>query len=71
MQGVFIYWCTSNVFSLAQSLLFKVPSVRTFLKLPQIAKLRAVAAGQPTDHVGKPVVTFAQKPNNKKAKAQA
>lgn len=69
MQGVFVYWCTSNVFSLAQSLLFKVPSVRSFLKLPDLAKLKAMAAGQPTQHVGKPVMTFAQKP--KRAKLQA
>ena len=62
MQGVFIYWCTSNVFSLVQSLLFKLPAVRSFLNLPDLAKLRAIAAGQPTEHVGKPVVTFAQKP---------
>ncbi len=68
MQGVFIYWCTSNVFSLVQSLAFKVPAVRTFLKLPDLAKLRAIAAGQPTENVGKPMVTFAQKP--KKATGQ-
>lgn len=66
MQGVFIYWCTSNVFSLFQSLLFKVPAVRSFLKLPDLAKLRAIAAGQPTEHVGKPVVTFTQKPKKQR-----
>ena len=68
-QGVFIYWCTSNVFSLFQSMLFKLPAVRTFLKLPDLAKLRAMAAGQPTEYVGKPVVTYAHKPKRAKEKA--
>ena len=69
LQGVFIYWCTSNVFSLFQSVLFKHPAVCTFLKLPDLAKLRAMAAGQPTEYVGKPVVTFAHKPKKAKEKA--
>lgn len=70
VQGVFLYWVTSNVFSLGQSVLFKVPSVRKALKLPDLAHMRATATGLPIVDSGKPVVTFAQPPKQKKAKQQ-
>jgi len=68
VQSVFLYWVTSNVFSLGQSVLFKVPSVRKALKLPDLAHMRATATGLPIVDAGKPVVTSAQPPKQKKAK---
>ncbi|CAL8466931.1 g6467 [Coccomyxa elongata] len=68
-QGVFIYWVTSNVFSLGQAMLFKIPAVRTALKLPDMAKLRATATGLPITELGKPVVTYAQPPKLRKVKS--
>ncbi|EIE26611.1 hypothetical protein COCSUDRAFT_39658 [Coccomyxa subellipsoidea C-169] len=67
-QGVFLYWVTSNIFSLGQSVLFKLPAVRKTLKLPDLAKMRATATGLPITEAGKPLVTFAQPPKQRKAK---
>ena len=63
-----MYWVTSNVISLGQSALFRVPSVRKWLKLPDMAVLRAATTGGL--QAGKPIVTFAQPPRPKKAKRQ-
>lgn len=68
VQGVFLYWVTSNIFSLGQSVLFKVPAVRKTLKLPDLAKMQATATGLPITDAGKPIVTFAQPPKQRKAK---
>lgn len=68
VQGVFLYWVTSNIFSLGQSVLFKLPAVRKTLKLPDLAKMRATATGLPITEAGKPLITFAQPPKQRKAK---
>ena len=36
LQAVFVYWITSNCFSLSQALLLKVPAVKGALKLPTV-----------------------------------
>lgn len=69
VQGVFIYWVTSNIFSLGQAMLFKIPAMRTALKLPDMAKMRATATGLPITELGKPVVTYAQPPKLRKVKS--
>lgn len=67
LQGVFLYWVTSNIFSLGQSVLFKVPAIRKTLKLPDLTRMQATATGLPITDAGKPVVTFAQPPRQRKA----
>lgn len=64
--GVFMYWTTSNIFSLTQTLVFKVPGVKKALGIP----VHRVAGGKgigtmSTQTIGQPPVTFAQKPNKK------
>ena len=66
VQGVFMYWVTSNLFSLGQSLVFKVPRVRRALNLPDLSYLRTTAKGLPIE-AGKPIVTFSQPPRQRKA----
>lgn len=63
--SVFMYWTTSNLFSLGQTLLLKVPSVKRVLGLPDLRAAAKVGEGQIP--VGKPLVTFAQKPRKSKS----
>lgn len=37
-QGVFVYWVTSNFFSIGQILTLKNPAVRKVLNIPQLLK---------------------------------
>jgi YidC/Oxa1 family membrane protein insertase len=62
--AVFMYWTASNLFSLAQTLVLKVPSVKKVLGLPDLKKAAAGAgaAAAAAAAAGKPVPTFSQKP---------
>ena len=57
----------SNVFSLGQTSLLKIPAVKKALGLPDLSKLRPAAKPD----VGKPVQTFAQPPRQAAAPAAA
>uniref|UniRef100_A0A915PKK1 Membrane insertase YidC/Oxa/ALB C-terminal domain-containing protein n=1 Tax=Setaria digitata TaxID=48799 RepID=A0A915PKK1_9BILA len=35
-SAIALYWCTSNLISVVFSGMFKIPSIRTFLKIPQL-----------------------------------
>ena len=65
VQSVFCYWVTSNSFSLIQSVVFKVPVVRRFLNLPDLAQMQATASGLPVVTPGKPIETFAHPPKQR------
>ena len=53
----------SNIFSLAQSALLKVPFVKKLVGLPDLSALKKGGAKAAADAAaGKPVVTFAQRP---------
>lgn len=62
--SVFMYWTTSNLFSLGQTLLLKVPSVKKVLGVPDLKAAAKAREGQIP--VGKPLVTFTQKPRKSK-----
>ena len=56
--GVFCYWITSNLYSLGQGMLIKVPAVRSLLSIPQKdATLQSLHGGNLSN-----VTTFANKP---------
>lgn len=52
-KAIFMYWCTSNAFSLASSQAFKLPAVRAALGMPSLEELRRAAvqsaAGSPPE----------------------
>lgn len=54
--GVFVYWCTSNLFSLVQTAVLKVRGLRTVLGLPELSVKPASAASS------QPAQTFASRP---------
>jgi YidC/Oxa1 family membrane protein insertase len=61
--AVFMYWTTSNAFSLAQTMLLKIPGAKKALGLPELKKGGPAAA-----EAGKPAPPmFAQKPRRKGA----
>ncbi|PRW56043.1 mitochondrial inner membrane OXA1 [Chlorella sorokiniana] len=66
--SVFMYWTASNVFSLGQTMMLKVPLVKKVLGLPDLSKLRS---GKPDVGPGKPVQTFSQPPRPAAAAAPA
>lgn len=58
--SVFVYWITSNIFSLGQTAVLKSPTVRKLLNLPQLTKSTPVSGGavtQPTFHSKSPFKT--------------
>lgn len=66
MQAVLVYWSTSNVFSILQTALLKIPGLRKLLNIPEmIARPRDGAV--PTNFtLEKPAVTFTQRPKQAK-----
>lgn len=65
LQGVFCYWVTSNMFSLMQALVFKMPAVRKACNLPPLAAMQATASGLPVVTPGRPIETFANPPSHR------
>lgn len=66
--SVFMYWTASNVFSLGQTTLLKIPAVKKLLGLPDLSKLKG---SKPDVGAGKPVQTFSQPPRQAAAAAPA
>ncbi|KAL4420074.1 hypothetical protein ABPG77_004339 [Micractinium sp. CCAP 211/92] len=63
--SVFMYWTASNIFSLVQTSVLKIPGVKRVLGLPDLSKLRAAGSAAGSAAVpGKPVQTYAQPPPN-------
>lgn len=60
--SVFMYWTASNIFSLAQTSLLKIPGVKRVLGLPDLSKLRPAGSAAAAAVPGKPVQTYAQPP---------
>lgn len=58
----------SNVFSLGQTTLLKIPAVKKLLGLPDLSKLKG---SKPDVGAGKPVQTFSQPPRQAAAAAPA
>jgi YidC/Oxa1 family membrane protein insertase len=54
--SVFMYWTASNFFSLAQTLVLKIPGVKAALGIP------ILKSSTPKAEPGKPLATFTQKP---------
>lgn len=52
----------SNIFSLAQTSLLKIPGVKRVLGLPDLSKLRPAGSAAAAAVPGKPVQTYAQPP---------
>ncbi|KAL4457833.1 hypothetical protein ABPG75_012698 [Micractinium tetrahymenae] len=78
--SVFMYWTASNIFSLVQTSMLKIPGVKRVLGLPDLSKLRAAgsaagaaaagaAAGKPVQTFTKPPHLSAHKPRAKPGKA--
>ena len=66
-----MYWTTSNLWTLIQMLVLKIPSVRSALGLPDMAAMAAAqrgasAAPSPAAAVGKPVETFSYNPTKQR-----
>ena len=59
--SVFMYWTASNFFSLAQTLVLKIPGVKPALGIP------ILKSSPPKAEPGKPLTTFTQKPTPKAA----
>lgn len=59
--SVFMYWTASNFFSLAQTLVLKIPGVKPALGIP------ILKSSTPKAEPGKPLTTFTQKPTPKAA----
>lgn len=57
--GVFVYWVTSNIFSLIQTSALKNKTLKTVLGLPDLTKANVT---KEQELVGKPIKTFAHKP---------
>lgn len=64
--SVFMYWTASNIFSLAQTLMLKVPGVKRLVGLPDLSKLRKGSAAAAAADAGKPVQTYTHKPKSRK-----
>lgn len=71
--GVFVYWATSNAYSLLQAAAFKVTPVRRLFNLAPLQRgVTAVPASAPSQAAaaaaaaGKPVVTYATRPKGVK-----
>lgn len=78
--GVFVYWATSNAYSLAQALALKTAPVRRLMGVPEPSKEAGVAAATPAavtpggvhapapslPAAGKPVATFDRPPTGKR-----
>ena len=43
-KGVFVYWITTNMFSLGQTLAFKVPLIKKIVAIPEIPKEATIGA---------------------------
>jgi YidC/Oxa1 family membrane protein insertase len=63
--SVFMYWTASNFFSLAQTLILKIPGVKPFLGIP------ILKSSTPKAEPGKPLTTFTQKPKPEAAPVAA
>ncbi|KAI3436771.1 hypothetical protein D9Q98_006183 [Chlorella vulgaris] len=64
--SVFMYWSASNVFSLVQSSLLKLPAVKRAVGLPDLAQVTPGAQAQAQAQlIGKPVQTFTSRPPRK------
>ncbi|KAL4541174.1 hypothetical protein Ndes2526B_g05717 [Nannochloris sp. 'desiccata'] len=59
--SVFMYWTASNFFSLAQTLVLKIPGVKPALGIP------ILKSSTPKTKPGKPLTTYTQKPTPKAA----
>ena len=76
--GVFMYWTASNMVSLVQSTVLKIPSVKKTFGIPNLHKIQSSAASTPatagsaaaTATPTIPAVTFTQKPKPKKRSAK-
>ena len=75
-SGVFIYWATSNAYSLAQAMAFKVAPVRAVFGLDPLQRGPVVAPASASSQAaaaaaaaGKPVVTYSMKPPAADSKA--
>lgn len=70
--GVFMYWTASNMVSLVQSTVLKIPSVKKTFGIPNLQKIQSSAASTPAATGSAaatptiPAVTFTQKPKAKK-----
>ena len=72
-KGVFVYWITTNMFSLGQTLAFKVPLIKKIVAIPEIPKEATIGAkasvvtkreieqkfgAEPVVHTSNPKVSF-------------
>ena len=72
-KGVFVYWITTNMFSLGQTLAFKVPLIKKIVAIPEIPKEATIGAkasvvtkreieqkfgAEPVVHASNPKVSF-------------
>ena len=72
-KGVFVYWITTNMFSLGQTLAFKVPLIKKIVAIPEIPKEATIGAkasvvtkreieqkfgAEPIVHTSNPKVSF-------------
>jgi hypothetical protein len=53
LQGVFVYWCTNNVLSMAQGQVLKIPAIATYFDIP-----KAPVAAPALKITGNPIMKF-------------